>query len=433
MKPSTALNELPVLELARGLARREWSAEQVMRDCLARIEQREPEVGAWEYLAADAALQRARELDRGAVQGLLHGLPIGVKDIFDTADMPTGLGTPIYSGNRPRSDAAVVATCRGEGAIMLGKTVTTELATSFAGRTRNPLRSTHTPGGSSSGSAAAVADFMVPLALGTQTAASVIRPAAFCGIVGYKPGFGKLVRAGVKSQSETLDTVGGFARSVGGAALLVAAMSGDRRLLELESGGVPVFGLCRTPEWAHADADTRQAMLDARAGLAAAGARVLELELPALEGLTQVQTEIMFFEAARSYSWERLVHFESLSPGLRQMMESGMAISPERHERNLALTAQARSRIDDVFGGVDVLLAPSTIGEAPAGIGHTGDPVFCRQWSLLGLPCVHVPFALGGSGMPVGLQVVGRAGGDLAALRAARFMEASLGEGASHA
>lgn len=426
MNASTAINELSAIELARGLTRREWSAQQIVRACLDRIAQRESEVGAWEYLAADAALQHARTLDGSAVQGLLHGLPIGVKDIFDTADMPTGLGSPIYRDNQPRSDAAVIATCRSEGAIVLGKTVTTELATAFPGRTRNPLRGTHTPGGSSSGSAAAVADYMVPLALGTQTAGSVIRPAAFCGIVGYKPSFGKLVRAGVKSQSETLDTIGGFGRCVADLALLVAAMTGDQRLLALDVAAAPSFGLCRTAQWPQADADTQRAMTQAQAGLVAGGARVQMLDLPGFDSLAELQNQIMLFEIARSYSWERLAHAPLLSPVLQQMMEAGLAITPQQHDDDLAAAARARQQADQIFRQVDVLIAPSTIGEAPEGLDHTGDPVFCRQWSLLGLPCVHVPFLRGHTGMPVGLQVIGRFGHDQATLRAAQFMEQRL-------
>ncbi len=427
MSASKALNERSALELAQGLTRREWSAQQIVRACLDRIEQRDSVVGAWEHLAADAALQRARELDSSAVQGLLHGLPIGVKDIFDTADMPTGLGSPIYRENRPRADAAVVATCRSEGAILLGKTVTTELATACPGRTRNPLRATHTPGGSSSGSAAAVADCMVPLALGTQTAGSVIRPAAFCGIVGYKPSFGKLVRAGVKSQSETLDTVGVFGRCVADVALLVAAMTGDQRLLALDAADAPSFSLCRTAQWPRADANTQRAMLEAQAGLAAGGARVQALDLPGFDDLAELQNQIMLFEIARSYSWERLAYPQLLSPGLKQMMEAGLAVSPVQHEKNVAVAVRARHQIDQILRQGDVLIAPSTTGEAPEGLDHTGDPVFCRQWSLLGLPCVHVPFMSGSTGMPVGLQVVGRFGHDQATLRAAQFMEQRLG------
>ncbi|MDB5798390.1 MAG: amidase [Paucimonas sp.] len=422
------LNEMSASELARGLAQREWRAEDVLNACLDRIAERETLIGAWEYLAADAALDAARELDRGAVRGLLHGLPLGIKDIIDTADMPTGLGSPIYSNNRPRSDAAVVASCRGQGAIMLGKTVTTEMATALPSRTRNPLRPTHTPGGSSSGSAAAVADYMVPLALGTQTAASLVRPAAYCGIVGFKPSLGKLARAGVKSQCETMDTVGALARTVADAALLVAAMSGDRRLLELDSPDVPRFGLCRTPEWEQAGADTRQAMELAASGLAAAGAATRALAPPALDGLSIVQAEIMLFEAAHAYAWERQFQRELLSPGLRQMLDTGLAISHEQHERNLARAELARAAIASAFDEVDVIIAPSTTGEAPAGLESTGDPLFCRQWSLLGLPCVHVPFTSGASGMPVGLQVIARHGHDRDALRAAQFMQQRLAQ-----
>ena len=211
---SIPLNELGASVLAKKLVAREIKAEHVVQACLDRIDAREEDVKAWVHVAADAALKNAQQLDKGPVQGLLHGLPIGVKDLFDTVDMPTTYGSSIYQSQQPSADASVVALCREQGAIMLGKTVTTEFATFTPGKTRNPHRLTHTPGGSSSGSAAAVADHMVPLAFASQTAASVIRPAAFCGIVGYKPSFGLINRSGVKPLSDSLDTLGFLARSV---------------------------------------------------------------------------------------------------------------------------------------------------------------------------------------------------------------------------
>jgi Asp-tRNA(Asn)/Glu-tRNA(Gln) amidotransferase A subunit family amidase len=422
-----ALNERSAFDLARQLSRREISAEQLVQACLARIELREPEVQAWTCLAPDAALQRARALDRGPVRGLLHGLPIGIKDLFDTADLPTSYGTAIYAGHQPAADAAVVAICRDAGAIVIGKTVTTELANFHPGKTRNPHRLTHTPGGSSSGSAAAVADAMVPLAFGTQTAASIIRPAAFCGVVGYKPSLGRVVRAGVKSLSETLDTVGGFGRTVPDVALLVAAMTGDERLLDLSTDSAPRFALCRTYEWQHADDDTQAAMALAASKLSGAGAPVADITLPELFAtLVQAQTRIMAFEMARNLSWERIGHSSALSPVLAALLNEGMTITPEQHEKNLAVGMNGRQLIDACFGNHDVLIAPSTIGEAPSGLDNTGNPLFCRTWTLLGLPCVHVPFATGTTGLPIGLQVIGRIGADRQTLQAAHWMHARL-------
>lgn len=408
--------------LARQLARRDITAETVLRSCLERIAEREPQIQAWEFLDADAAIAQARAIDSGPHQGLLHGIPIGVKDLFDTFDMPTTYGSPIYQGHRPRADAACVALCRSQGAVMVGKTVTTEFATFKPGKTRNPHRPTQTPGGSSSGSAAAVADYMVPLAFGSQTAASVIRPAAFCGVVGYKPSFGLINRAGVKALSDPLDTIGFFARSVDDVALFAAAANGERVAPELASTDLPRIAMCQTHEWPHADDDTRAAFAHAQSALDGAGIAWRDLQLPLLfSQLLQVQKEVMAFDLAHSLADERLRHPAKLSDGLSQLLSQGQQVSPERHRANLQLAASARAMVPAMLGDADALLAPSAIGEAP-GAEQTGDPVFGRVWTLLGLPCVHLPFFHGRSGLPVGLQLIGRHGEDLALLRVARSL-----------
>ncbi len=422
-------HEMDAVSLSRSLTRRELSAEAVVVDCFERIAAREPEVQAWSHLDRDGALAQARELDKGPVRGLLHGLPIGVKDLFDTADMPTTYGSPIYDGHRPRADAATVALCREEGGIMLGKTVTTEFATFNPGKTRNPHRLTHTPGGSSSGSAAAVADLMVPLAFASQTAASVIRPAAYCGIVGYKPSYGLVNRAGVKPLSDSLDTIGFLARSVDDVALFAAAASGDRALLQLDVGGTPRIAMCATHEWPHADVDTRMAMQKAVSRLAHAGVPVRDLQTPMLfSQLLQVQKEMMAYELAQSLAHERLRHADQLSPKLQALLEEGLRIPAERHWANIQLAYSARAKVSSAFGDSEAWLAPSTTGEAPATLEQTGDPVFGRVWTLLGLPCVHLPFTSGQTGMPVGLQLVGRYGDDRVVLRIARWLMTRLVE-----
>lgn len=424
---STPLHQLHAWQAAALLARRELTAVDLVRACLDRIAEREPEVRAFVQLGADAALARARELDAGAVRGLLHGLPFGVKDLFDTFDLPTGYGSPIYAGQQPPADAAAVALCREAGAVLLGKTVTTELANMFPGVTRNPHKLGHTPGGSSSGSAAGVADGMLPLALGTQTAGSLIRPAAFCGVVGYKPTHNRVPKAGVKSLSETLDTVGGFARSVRDVALLGAVLTGDARLADpaaFEQTAAPRIGWCQTPEWAQADADTQHAWAQAEKLLGGHGAA---LTLPdGLTGLVAVQKAVQAFETARSLSHERLHHRDQLSAPLQALIADGLAISGERHALNLQTTASARQQAQALFGSFDVILAPSSIGEAPAGLDGTGDPLFCRSWTLLGLPCVHLPFARGSKGLPVGLQLVGAYGDDHRLLAAAHWVHQRL-------
>jgi Asp-tRNA(Asn)/Glu-tRNA(Gln) amidotransferase A subunit family amidase len=418
-----ALHEQTASALAPQLQRREITAEQLVHACLERIQAREGDVQAWEYLAADSALEQARQLDRRPMQGLLHGIPIAVKDLFDTSDMPTTYGSPIYASHKPIADAAAVALCRAQGGLMLGKTVTTEFATFKPGKTRNPHGVTHTPGGSSSGSAAAVADCMIPLAFASQTAASVIRPAAFCGVVGYKPSFGLVNRTGVKALSDTLDTIGFIARSVDDVALFAAASTGDPGLMQIDVSHAPRIAMCHTHEWAHADQDTHKAFEHAARVLALAGMPIRELQLPLLfSQLIQVQKEIMAFDLVRSLAHERLRHPHLLSEQLNQVINSGLEVPVERHYANLQLAQSARGMVSNAFGAFEVLLAPSAIGEAPDTLSQTGDPVFSRVWTLLGLPCVHLPFFKGHSGMPVGLQVVGRHGEDKVVLRVAKWL-----------
>ena len=426
LKPS-AFHRLDAWQAAALLARRELNAVDLVRACLDRIAERDAQIHAFIQLNADAALDLARQLDAGAWRGLLHGLPFGVKDLLDTHDLPTGYGSPIYAGHQSPADAAAVALCREAGAILLGKTVTTELANLHAGATRNPHDFNRTPGGSSSGSAAAVADCMLPLALGTQTAGSVIRPAAFCGVVGFKPSHNRVPKAGVKALSETLDTVGCFSRSVRDAALLGAVLTGDLRMASADlftQPAAPRIGLCQTPEWSMADSDTQQAWAHAQTALAG---HCAPLALPASLGhLVATQQEVQNFETARSLSHERLEAGGQISEELLERIAAGLAISGETHVRNLVATALARQQVEALFQDHDVLLAPSTVGEAPLGLEFTGDPLFCRSWTLLGLPCVHLPFFTGQNGMPVGLQLVGAYGDDHRLLAAAHWVHERL-------
>src|SRR5580700_6973787 len=278
--PSAQPNRLPATALARLLERGELTAEAIVRSCLDRIAEREPVIRAWTHLAAEAALAAARASDRGSPAGPLKGVPFGVKDIFDTADMPTGYGSPIYTGCRPSFAASAVSLPRAAGGILIGKTVTTEFANRHPGPTANPHNLDHTPGGSSSGSAAAVADFMVPLAIGTQTGGSVIRPAAYCGVVGFKPSFGLFPPAGMRINTETLDTVGIMARSVDDIALFRAAMMAIPYAAPAIPQTAPRLGLCRGPHWNDAQPEGRAVLESAAERLAAAGAAVGETQLP---------------------------------------------------------------------------------------------------------------------------------------------------------
>jgi Asp-tRNA(Asn)/Glu-tRNA(Gln) amidotransferase A subunit family amidase len=404
------------------------TAEARVHECLERIDAREAQIGAWETIDREGALTQARICDRSPDRGLLHGIPIGVKDIIDVAGLPARYGTPIYAGNIAASDAACVALAKAAGAIVLGKTVTTELAFFHPGKTRNPHNLAHTPGGSSSGSAAAVAADMVTLALGSQTAGSVIRPASFCGIVGYKPTFGMITRAGVKPQSDTLDTVGLMAGSVEHVALFAAGITGDRDLLVTATTRQAArIGVCHTHEWDQASDDAQRAIETAAARFSKAGAQVTQVELPEpFARLCAAQKDIQLFEAARSYSFEYETHRGELSARLRALLEEGRGISWERYRAALVLAVQCRALIAGVFDNIDVLLMPSAPGEAPHGLESTGDPVFNRIGTVLNLPCITLPGLHGHNGLPIGIQLMGPVWHDAATLRAAHWAHRSL-------
>ena len=422
------LNRLSATGAARKLASRDITAAALLADCIERIREREPVVHAWTHLAIDQAMRRARELDARPTSGLLNGLPIAVKDLFDTFDMPTGYGSPIYATHQPASDAASVALARAAGAIVVGKTVTTEFATFHPGPTSNPHDARHTPGGSSSGSAAAVADWMVPLAFGTQTAGSIVRPAAYCGAVGYKPTFGTICRVGVKMISDTLDTVGGFARSVPDVALFAAAVSGrDELLIRDTPRDAPRIGVCRTYEWDRAQAETATLFDDVMKRLGASRANVREVALPPeCAGLAAAQMTIMVRDVAQSLSFEQLMHRNALSGDMITMVDAGLAVTTAQYDAARLLATRCRAMLPQIFEDVDVLIAPSAPGEAPAGIHATGDPLFNRMWTLLQVPCVHLPIARGPNGLPLGVTIVGASGRDRETLLGADWVHAQF-------
>jgi Asp-tRNA(Asn)/Glu-tRNA(Gln) amidotransferase A subunit family amidase len=421
-------NLLTAAVASRRIAAGALTSERLVGHCLERIAERDGDVGAWEHVDPAAALAEARARDRTPPRGPLHGVPVGVKDIIDTADMPTGYGSPIWRGHRPARDAACVALVREAGAVVLGKTVTTELAYFSPGRTANPHDLGRTPGGSSSGSAAAVADHMVPVAFGTQTAGSIIRPAAFCGVVGYKPSFGTISRSGVLLFAESLDTVGALARSVADAALLASVAASRPDLLVPDAPGpVPRVGVHRTAAWELLSAGSRVAVTDAARRLALAGADVADAALPAwFAELPGAQATVMAFEAARSFAPERREHGARLSPQLRALLDDGAGRSPAEYLDALALAQAGRQELAALFERHDLILTPSAPGEAPAGLGSTGDPRFNRTWTLLGTPCVHLPTGSGEAGLPVGVQLVGRTGDDARLLATAAWVERQL-------
>lgn len=433
------MNDFPDLslqDLATRLARREVSAETVTRASIARIEEIEPAVHAWQHFDPAQAIAQARRLDAQTPGGALHGVPIGVKDLMDTVDMPTTYGSPIYAGHQPQMDASCVAASRSAGAVIMGKTVTTEFATFHPGATCNPQRThkadgtpqLHTPGGSSSGSAAAVACGMVPVAFGTQTAGSIVRPAAYCGVVGYKPTFGMLPLAGIKPLSPSLDTVGVLARSVGDAAFFISTLS-HLRLSPLPAAAPARLrlGICRTPHWDRASQATRTALERAASLLEASGARLSDVSVPdACKGLNEAQMTIMGFEAALAFAPESQASPTGFSKAFEKFIAAGSAVDGAAYFAAQELAATARCALTAIFNDVDILLAPSTEGEAPAGLEATGDPVFNRMWTLLGNPCVHVPLGTGAGGMPIGVTLIGPRWGDAQTLAAADLLERSF-------
>lgn len=414
---------LSALDAAAAIRAGDLTSERLVESCLAQIEARDAAVGAWIHLDPEAALAEARQRDREEPRSALHGVPAGVKDIIDTHDMPTGYGSPIYTpDNRPAWDAAPVALLRDAGMVVLGKTVTTEFAMRHPGKTVNPANPAHTPGGSSQGSAAGVADGQVPVAIGTQTAGSVIRPASYCGAVGFKPSFGTVPRAGVKPISETLDTVGSMARTVADAGAFVQAMAGIP--VEPVEARKVRFAMCPSPAWPAVEPSSENAMEAAR-GIAGAGPEDLELPSPCDEVLA-AHDVIMPYEGARLLAWEYRMRRESMSEAILGVVETGLGIDRERYLWALGVREAARAAFDALFDGVDALVTPAAPGEAPAGLGWTGSPEFNRIWTTLGVPCITLPGFSGGNGLPVGVQLVGRTGGDADLLAAAAWLHPRL-------
>ena len=403
--------DMTATEALSSIASGKLTAEVLVRSCAERIEAYEREVGAWQYLDVGAALDRAAVLDRSKGRALLHGIPFGVKDIIDTADMPTEYGSPIYKGNRTPWDAACVALTRAAGGILLGKTVSTEFAHRFPGRTCNPHNLAHTPGGSSSGSAAAVAARMVPLAIGTQTGGSTIRPAAYCGIVGYKATFGDFSLFGVREQTRSFDSLGLFARSIDDIALFRSVLLRDRWMpLPQVDGEALRIGFCRTPYWSEAEDSTRSLLEEGAKSLARAGAKISDVELPQVfSHLREAARAVSGFEFARGLTYELTHHAEKLSKILREgRAAEGLNCNYERYAEGRKTVAECRRQLGGMLGDYDVLIAPAAPGEAPEGISSTGNPIFNAVWNYMDVPALTLPAFTGPKGLPVGVQLVGK-------------------------
>ena len=420
------------------------TSEQLVGACLERVRAVDKDVQAWAFLDPQFALMQARRADEvrlsGQVIGALHGVPVGLKDIIDTSDMPTENGSALHAGRTPSRDASVTAMLRAAGAVIMGKTVTTEFATRAPGKTRNPHHPGHTPGGSSSGSAAAVAAGMVPLALGSQTGGSTIRPAAYCGVYGLKPTHGLIPRHGMFQLSRTLDHVGLFARSIEDVALLLEQLVGYdehdpdtrprarvpyRDLVAAEPPLPPMFAFVKATRWDQVDADAREAFAEL---ISCLGDRVEELELvtPAAETAEWHRT-IMTAEVAMSLQHEWQTGRERLSGSLRELIEHGREVRALDYLRARERIPQLRASFTELFEQrYDAILTPAAAGTAPAGLASTGDPAFCTLWTLIGLPAISVPIMRGANGLPLGVQLIGPRHGDARLLRTARWLVAQV-------
>jgi Asp-tRNA(Asn)/Glu-tRNA(Gln) amidotransferase A subunit family amidase len=420
---------LSALDLARRIEAGELTPRAVVERCAEAIGAREAEIGAFATIALDEARRGA---DRpGLAARPLRGLPVGVKDIFDTADLPTQYGSQIYAGHRPRADAALVAMLRRAGGLVIGKTATTEFAYLQPAATRNPHNRAHTPGGSSSGSAAGVAAAMFPIALGSQTGGSVIRPAAFCGVAGFKPSYRLLPTVGMKCLSWHLDTAGLFAAGVADAAFAAAVIAERDLRVDGAEPSAPRMAVVRTKTWPEASAAMQRALDCAARAAEKAGAAVGELTLPPLlDEAYQSHGVIQGYEACRALAFEYDRHRDRIGPHLRHLLDGAAAISADDYDAARRTTRRARQALADAMAGHDVILTPSAAGTAPAGLGSTGSPVFNRLWTLMGTPCVNVP-GLSEEGLPLGMQIVGRFGRDRAALEAALFLERALARAAA--
>ncbi len=418
-------SKLTATEAARLIRDGRLQPVDLMESCLARIAEREGSVRAFAWFDPAAA----RRGVAAAPAGKLHGLPIGLKDVLDTADMLSEYGSPIWCGWQPRADAAAVAWARAAGAVVVGKTVTTEFATRKPGPTGNPHNLKHTPGGSSSGSAAGVADGFFPLAYGTQTAGSVLRPAAYCGVVGYKPTFGMINRHGMKLMSESLDTVGVIARSVADCALFAGAVAGrDLGNPDAKPQRTPRIGICCSPAWEKALPETQALLSRVASAVGRAGASLVDRELsPGVAAVAEAHPIVMNNESGRALGWELATASEQISEGLRERLEFGLSQTEAAVVEAHAVFDRAQREFPNCMEGLDALVTPSAPGQAPAGLEWTGDPAFNLIWTSLHVPCVTVPAGTGPDGLPLGIQIVTRIGEDRQALSWAQWVAAAIG------
>jgi Asp-tRNA(Asn)/Glu-tRNA(Gln) amidotransferase A subunit family amidase len=440
-----SLAALTLSEAAAHIRDGRIKSAELVHDCLARINEVDSDVQAWAFLDRDLAMRQAEAADLHRMQGKslgpLHGVPVGIKDILDTGDMPTEFGSPVWAGRTPRQDAFAVAQLRSDGAIILGKTVTTEYAYFHPGKTRNPHDHARTPGGSSSGSAAAVAAYMVPGSVGTQTNGSVIRPAAFCGVIGFKPTHGLVPRSGVLTMSRSLDQIGVFTRSVEDAALLAESIVGfdeedpdTRPVARLPFASVaasepplpPRFAFVKSPVWEQAEPVTRDAF---GALVDTLGEAVTGVDLsPGIARAVDFHRIVMEVEMAHNLKRDYEKFGGQLSDKLRSLIERGRGHKAVDYTAALSAAGPLNASLEEVFNEYDAILTPAAPGEAPVGLESTGNPIFCTIWTFLGTPAVSLPLLQSETGLPIGVQLVGRRGFDARLLRTARWLVNTLAQ-----
>jgi Asp-tRNA(Asn)/Glu-tRNA(Gln) amidotransferase A subunit family amidase len=434
-----ALHQLSAAQAAEAIRQGQVTSEDIVRSCLERIEQLDPVLRAWVSLDRSLAIETAREMDRGPSRGPLHGVPMGIKDVIDTADYPTQFNSPIYAGRLSGRDAAVVALARGAGLVIIGKTATQEFATrGDAGPTRHPLSALHSPGGSSNGSAVAVASNMVPLALSTQTAGSIVRPASYCGVVGFKPSYGLVDTTGMRLIVPSFDTLGFHTRNAGDAALAlkVFGMNGDPLndssdtfdTSDTFDAARPLrISICKSAVWCQASSAMREALYASASRLRDHGMQIDEVSLPPdFDELVAAHDTISDFEARQSLAFEWLHHRGGLSAGVQTKLIRGEAVSELIYQKARDLIDNCRRLVDTLFVGRDALLTPAAPDVAPVfSRTETGDSAFSKDWTTLGLPCIALPAPLV-SGLPLGLQLVAEPGRDRWLMQIAKQVESAF-------
>ena len=416
------LSTLTATEAATLIANKELSSVELTQACLDRIAARNPEVHAFRHLDPEFSLAEAAKADKQPPRSPLHGVPFAVKDVIDTQDFPTEYGTPVHAGHRPAMDATCVTLMRDAGAVLMGKVVSTEYALFHPNETRHPMNLDHTPGGSSSGTGAAVCDHMVPIAFGNQTAGSLIRPAAFCGVYGLKPTHGTTDGTGILPLQLYFDTLGYMARSVPDIQAFYGIVSAQNQTLSWPADKVPKIGLCKTFQWEFAEPESRTVLTEAARQFATRGANVEAFELPeSYADLVAVHRRVLYKGIARSLDADYQAAQDKMSDGVLELLEEGRTTTDQAYDEAFAVADQCRAAANDHFDGFDAIICPSAPGEAPAGMA-TGNPIFQVTWTLLGVPCLNLPVGLGPNGLPVGIQLIGRRNDDATVLALGEYL-----------